>query len=98
MHHNARSMEAEQQVCSKTPTPEISLQNLRVNKDVDLVQFLSDWLTYAAVKRKGCRVPQRVSKCFYFMSLNAMKCDCGSIFVRYLIALNLLPKNDKAMR
>ena len=60
MHHNARSMEAEQQVCSKTPTPEISLQNLRVNKDVDLVQFLSDWLTYAAVKRKGCGVPQRV--------------------------------------
>jgi len=37
-------------------------------------------------------------KCFYFMSLNAMKCDCGSIFLRYLIALNLLPKNDKVMR
>jgi len=37
-------------------------------------------------------------KCFCFMSLNAMKCDCGSIFVRYLIALNMLPENDKVMR
>jgi len=55
-------MEAEQQVCSKTPTPEKSLQNLRAYKDVDLVRFFSDWLTYAAVKRKGCRVPQRVLK------------------------------------
>jgi len=53
-------MEAEQQLCSKTLTPEMSLQNLRTYKDVDLVQFLKDWLTYAAVKRKGCRVPQRV--------------------------------------
>jgi len=24
-------------------------------------------------------------KCLDFMSLNAMKCDCGSIFVRYLL-------------
>jgi len=66
IHHNARSMEAEQQLCSKTLTPEMSLQNLRTYKDVDLVQFLKDWLTYAAVKRKGCRVPQRVWKMFLF--------------------------------
>jgi len=29
MYTNARSIEAEQKVCSKTPTPEIGLQHLR---------------------------------------------------------------------
>ena len=49
-------------------------------EDMDLVQFLSDWLTYAIDNARG---PQRVWKNLDFMSLNAMKCDCGSIFVCY---------------
>jgi len=49
---------------------------------VDLVQFLSDWLTYAADNVKSSST--RLKKVMDFMSLNAVKCDCGSIFARYL--------------
>jgi len=70
---------------------------------VDLVQFLSDCLTYAADNVKA-RVPQRVQKVFGF---NAVTWDCGStLLVRYLhflyatgtfctlLARNLLLKYD----
>jgi len=59
MYTNTRSIEAEQIVCSKTPTPEIGLQNVCAYKMRILSSFLSDWLTSL----------NRLKKCLDFMSL-----------------------------
>ena len=59
MYTNTLSIEAEQRLCFKTMTPEVGLQN------VDLILFLSDWLTNAADNIKA-RIPRRVWKTFGF--------------------------------
>jgi len=51
---------------------------------VDFIEFLSDWLTYAADNAKTVESLNASEKFLDFMSLNAMKCDCVSIFVRFL--------------
>jgi len=51
--------------------------------DVEFVQFLTDWVTYAVDGVKA-RAFNEFEKCLNLMSLKAIKCDCGSIFVRYL--------------
>jgi len=45
---------------------------------------MSDWLTYAAGNVKAIESLNAFEKCLDFISVTAMKCDCGSIFVRYL--------------
>jgi len=47
-------------------------------------QFLRDWLTYAVDNIKAVESLDAFEICLDFMSLNAMKCDTGSIFVRFL--------------
>ena len=83
---NIHSTKAEQQVCSKTPTPEISLKNLRAYGMWILSNSWATgcWRTYAADNVKTVESLRAFEKCLDFMSLNAMTCHCGGIFVRYL--------------
>jgi len=64
---------------------------------MDLIQFLSDWLTYAADNVKAVESLNAFEECLDFMSLNAMKCDIKRYEARRFCtppALNLFPKND----
>ena len=91
IHHNTRSIEAEQQACSKTPTPEISLQNLRA---YNMWILSNSWATGWRMQLLNVKAVESLNvfeNCLDFISLNAMKCDCGNIFVRYLLQ-TCLPK------
>jgi len=88
VYTNTRSVRTEWRLCSKTPKPEIDIQqNLHAYETWILLSSIS-WATVWRMQllSANARVFQRVWKKFrfYCMSLNAMKCDCGNICLHYL--------------
>jgi len=72
MHTNTRSTEAEQRLCSTTPTQHIKTWVLSNSLVTGRRMYL---ITQRLLSRNGFK------KCLDFMSFHAIKCYCGSIFV-----------------
>jgi len=82
---NTRSIEAEQRLCSKTPTAEVGLQNLRACRRGSSCPILESPVDVRMqLITKTLESLTAFVKCLDFKSLYVRKCYCGSTFLRYL--------------